>query len=115
VRSLAQRAATAAREIKALIGDSVSKVEDGTQLVAEAGRAIGGIVDRVRRVDVLIGEISAASSEQSAGLGQVGDSVARLDQVTQQNAALVEESAAAAESLRAQADGLSRAVANFRL
>jgi methyl-accepting chemotaxis protein len=115
VRSLAQRSATAAREIKALIGESVVKVEDGTRLVAEAGRAIGGIVEQVRRVDVLIGEISSASSEQATGLGQVGEAVTQLDQVTQQNAALVEESAAAADSLRTQADGLARAVASFRL
>jgi methyl-accepting chemotaxis protein len=115
VRALAQRSATAAREIKALIGDSVGQVEDGTRLVAEAGRAIGAIVEQVRRVDVLIGEISAASAEQSTGLAQVGDAVAQLDQATQQNAALVEESAAAADSLRVQADGLTRAVASFRL
>jgi methyl-accepting chemotaxis protein len=115
VRSLAQRSASAAREIKSLIGESVGKVEDGTRLVADAGRAIAGVVAQVRGMDTLIGEISVASDEQSTGLGQVGDAVAQLDQVTQQNAALVEESAAAAHSLRAQADGLTRAVASFRL
>ena len=115
VRSLAQRSATAAREIKGLIGESVGKVEDGTRLVADAGRTMGDIVDQVRRVSQLIAEISDASGEQSTGIGQIGDAVAQLDQVTQQNAALVEESAAAAESLRAQADSLAKTVATFRL
>ncbi len=115
VRSLAQRSATAAKEIKVLIGESVGKVENGTRLVADAGRTMGDIVDQVRRVSTLITEISDASDEQSRGIGQIGDAVAQLDQVTQQNAALVEESAAAAESLRVQADGLARTVATFRL
>ena len=115
VRSLAQRSATAAKEIKVLIGESVGKVENGTRLVADAGRTMGDIVDQVRRVSQLITEISDASGEQSTGIGQIGDAVAQLDQVTQQNAALVEESAAAAESLRVQADSLARTVAAFRL
>ena len=115
VRSLAQRSATAAKEIKVLIGESVGKVENGTQLVAQAGRTMGDIVDQVRRVSQLITEISEASGEQSGGIGQIGDAVTQLDQVTQQNAALVEESAAAAESLRLQADALARTVATFRL
>jgi methyl-accepting chemotaxis protein len=115
VRSLAQRSATAAKEIKVLIGESVGKVEDGTRLVADAGRTMGDLVDQVQRVSVLITEISEASSEQSRGIGQIGDAVTQLDQVTQQNAALVEESAAAAESLRVQADTLAKTVATFRL
>jgi methyl-accepting chemotaxis protein len=115
VRSLAQRSATAAKEIKVLIGESVGKVENGTRLVADAGRTMGDIVDQVKRVSQLITEISEASGEQSTGIGQIGDAVAQLDQVTQQNAALVEESAAAAESLRLQADSLARTVATFRL
>ena len=115
VRSLAQRSATAAKEIKALIGDSVGKVEDGTRLVADAGRTMGDIVDQVSRVSQLITEISDASGEQTTGIDQVSDAVAQMDQVTQQNAALVEEAAAAAESLRVQADALARTVATFRL
>ena len=115
VRSLAQRSATAAKEIKVLIGESVGKVENGTRLVADAGRTMGDIVDQVQRVSQLITEISDASGEQSTGIGQIGDAVAQLDQVTQQNAALVEESAAAAESLRVQADSLAKTVATFRL
>ena len=115
VRSLAQRSATAAKQIKVLIGESVGKVENGTRLVADAGRTMGDIVDQVRRVSALITEISDASDEQSRGIGQIGDAVTQLDQVTQQNAALVEESAAAAESLRVQADSLARTVATFRL
>jgi len=115
VRSLAQRSATAAKEIKVLIGQSVDKVENGTRLVADAGRTMGDIVDQVQRVSALITQISDASDEQSRGIGQIGDAVTQLDQVTQQNAALVEESAAAAESLRVQADTLARTVATFRL
>ena len=115
VRTLAQRSATAAKEIKVLIGQSVGKVENGTRLVGDAGRTMGDIVEQVRRVSELITEISDASDEQSRGIGQIGDAVTQLDQVTQQNAALVEESAAAAESLRVQADSLSRTVSTFRL
>ncbi|MFN3302914.1 MAG: methyl-accepting chemotaxis protein, partial [Roseateles sp.] len=115
VRALAQRSAEAAREIKTLIGASVERVEAGNQLVGEAGRTMGEVVDQVRRVADLISEISAASSEQSKGIGQVGEAVSQLDQVTQQNAALVEESAAAAESLRHQAAQLAETVAAFKL
>ena len=115
VRTLAQRSATAAREIKTLIARSVETVESGTRQVGEAGKAMDDIVAQVGRVNDLVGEISAASSEQSQGIGQVGDAVAQLDQVTQQNAALVEESAAAAESLKDQAQQLVQAVAVFKL
>jgi methyl-accepting chemotaxis protein len=115
VRSLAQRSAEAAKQIKGLISDSVDKVQAGTQQVAAAGRAMSDIVAQVRRVNDLIGEISAATLEQTQGIGQVGDAVSQLDQVTQQNAALVEESAAAAESLSQQAVRLVEAVGVFRL
>jgi methyl-accepting chemotaxis protein len=115
VRSLAQRSADAARQIKALISDSTARVEAGGQLVADAGRSMETVVADVQRVCDLIGEISAAAGEQSQGIGQVGEAVALLDQTTQQNAALVEESAAAAESLKAQAAKLAETVATFRL
>jgi methyl-accepting chemotaxis protein len=115
VRSLAQRSAQAAKEIKMLIGTSVEKVESGSRLVDAAGKSMANIVGQVTRVNDLIGEISAASMEQSTGIGQVGDAVSQLDQVTQQNAALVEESAAAAESLKVQAARLAQIVAVFRL
>jgi methyl-accepting chemotaxis protein len=115
VRSLAQRAASAAREIKTLIGHSVQSVETGSQLVDDAGRSMGEIVNQVKRVTDLISEISAASLEQSQGIGQVGEAVQQLDQVTQQNAALVEQSAAAAESLKQQANHLSQVVGTFKL
>ncbi len=115
VRSLAQRSAEAAREIKTLIQTSVEKVEAGTRLVQDAGTAMGDIVSGVQRVTDVIGEISAATSEQTTGLRQVNQAVAGLDQMTQQNAALVEESAAAAESLAEQSRTLSGVVATFRL
>ena len=115
VRSLAQRSAEAAKEIKSLIGASVEKVESGSHLVDEAGKSMADIVTQVSRVNDLIGEISAASAEQSTGIGQVGDAVTQLDQVTQQNAALVEESAAAAESLKVQAAQLAQVVSVFKL
>ena len=115
VRGLAQRSADAAREIKTLIGASVEKVENGTQLVSEAGRSMEGIVAQVQRVSDLIGEISSATSEQTTGISQVGEAVTQLDQVTQQNAALVEQSAAAADSLRHQAAKLAEVVSVFRL
>jgi methyl-accepting chemotaxis protein len=115
VRSLAQRSAEAAKEIKGLITDSVDKVQAGTEQVAAAGRAMDDLVAQVRRVNDLIGEISAATLEQTQGIGQVGNAVSQLDQVTQQNAALVEESAAAAESLSQQAVRLVEAVGVFRL
>jgi methyl-accepting chemotaxis protein len=115
VRALAQRSAEAAREIKGLIGHSVQSVEAGSQLVDDAGRSMDEIVTQVKRVTDLISEISAASQEQTQGIGQVGDAVQQLDQVTQQNAALVEQSAAAAESLRHQAGRLAQMVGSFRL
>ena len=115
VRSLAQRSAEAAREIKALIGASVEKVDTGSRLVADAGATMQEIVASVQRVADIVGEISAATAEQSQGINQVNQSVAQLDQATQQNAALVEESAAAAESLREQSCQLASAVAAFRL
>ncbi|MFZ5548974.1 MAG: methyl-accepting chemotaxis protein [Pseudomonadota bacterium] len=115
VRSLAQRSAGAAHEIKRLISDSKGKVQDGSRLVAEAGQSMQDIVLQVGRVSDLIGEISAASAEQSTGIEQIGMAVSQLDQVTQQNAALVEESAAAAESLRRQAADLTGKMAVFKL
>src|SRR5256885_10903865 len=115
VRSLAQRSAEAAKEIKALIGASVDKVESGSKLVADAGQTMQEIVGSVQRVTDIIGEITAAASEQSDGIGQVNTSVVQLDQMTQQNAALVEESAAPAESLREQAVRLAKVVGTFRL
>ncbi|MBP6025937.1 MAG: HAMP domain-containing protein [Piscinibacter sp.] len=115
VRTLAQRSAEAAREIKALIGASVEKVDTGSKLVADAGSTMGEIVASVQRVTDIIGEITAAASEQSDGIGQVNTAVTQLDQMTQQNAALVEQSAAAAESLKDQAQRLAQVVASFRL
>ncbi|MDE2161018.1 MAG: MCP four helix bundle domain-containing protein, partial [Burkholderiales bacterium] len=115
VRSLAQRSAEAAREIKSLIGASVEKVESGSRLVADAGSTMTEIVASVHRVSDIIGEISAAAGEQSAGIGSVNNSVAQLDQATQQNAALVEQSAAAAESLQEQSRQLAGVVANYRV
>jgi methyl-accepting chemotaxis protein len=115
VRSLAQRSAQAAKEIKTLISASVERVEHGTQLVDQAGVTMSEIVTSIRRVTDIMGEISTASSEQSAGVGQVGQAVMQMDQVTQQNAALVEQSAAAAESLKAQARQLVETVYVFRL
>jgi methyl-accepting chemotaxis protein len=115
VRSLAQRSAQAAKEIKGLIGASVEKVESGSKLVADAGHTMQEIVGSVQRVTDIIGEITAASSEQSDGIGQVNQSVVQLDQMTQQNAALVEQSAAAAESLKEQAARLAKVVGTFRL
>jgi len=115
VRSLAQRSAQAAKEIKGLIGTSVDKVETGSKLVQDAGSTMDEIVASVQRVTDIIGEISAAALEQSQGIGQVNEAVTRLDQMTQQNAALVEESAAAAESLKDQAHRMTTVVANYNL
>ena len=114
VRLLAQRSAEAAREIKALIGASVDKVEAGSQLVGEAGATMGDIVGQVRRMTDLMSEINASATEQSSGIGQVNQAVASIDKGTQQNAALVEQSAAAAESLQQQAAGLLGVIAQFR-
>jgi methyl-accepting chemotaxis protein len=115
VRSLAGRSAEAAKEIKQLIGTSVDRVEAGSRLVQDAGTTMQDIVQSVQRVTDMIGEITAASTEQSAGIAQVNQSVGNLDQMTQQNAALVEESAAAAQSLREQAEQLAQVVATFKL
>ena len=115
VRSLAQRSAQAAREIKTLIGTSVEKVENGSRLVGDAGKTMDDIVGQVRNVSELIGRISAATREQTQGIGQVGQSVSQLDRSTQQNAALVEQSAAAAESLHQQATRLAETVSVFKL
>jgi methyl-accepting chemotaxis protein len=115
VRSLAQRSASAAKEIKGLITDSVEKVEAGSQQVGEAGRTMSDIVAQVKRVSDLISEISAATHEQTQGISQVGEAMTQLDQVTQQNAALVEESSAAADSLNRQAASLVEAVSVFTL
>jgi methyl-accepting chemotaxis protein len=115
VRSLAQRSAEAAREIKSLITASVERVERGTVLVDQAGATMVEVVSAIRRVTDIAGEISSASTEQSQGVGQVGEAVNQMDRATQQNAALVEESAAAAESLKRQAQSLVDAVSAFRL
>jgi methyl-accepting chemotaxis protein len=115
VRSLAQRSAAAAKEIKSLIGASVEKVETGTRLVADAGSTMNEVVEAAKRVSAIISEITDAANEQSQGIGQVNTAVGQLDQVTQQNAALVEESAAAAESLKLQAQQLSETVRRFRI
>jgi methyl-accepting chemotaxis protein len=115
VRSLAQRSADAAREVKSLIHASVERVEQGTALVDEAGATMQEVVSSIKRVAGIMGEINAASAEQGAGVMQVGEAVTLMDQATQQNAALVEESAAAAESLKGQARQLVQAVAVFSL
>ncbi|HMN93023.1 MAG TPA: methyl-accepting chemotaxis protein [Hydrogenophaga sp.] len=114
VRNLAQRSAQAAREIKDLIGTSVERVEAGTRLVGEAGSTIGEVVANAQRVADIIGEITAATSEQSSGVGQINTAINHLDQMTQQNAALVEQSSAAAESLRSQARQLAQAIQVFK-
>ncbi len=115
VRSLAGRSAEAAKEIKTLIGASVERVEQGTALVDQAGVTMTEVVSSIKRVTDLMGEISAASTEQSQGVAQVGEAVMQMDQVTQQNAALVEEMAAAASSLKSQAQELVSTVAVFKL
>jgi methyl-accepting chemotaxis protein len=115
VRSLAQRSAEAAKEIKGLINASVERVERGTVLVDQAGITMTEVVTSIKRVTDIMAEISSASVQQSSGVSQVGEAVAQMDQTTQQNAALVEQSAAAAESLRGQAQELVRAVAVFNL
>jgi methyl-accepting chemotaxis protein len=115
VRNLAQRSADAAKEIKTLISASVQKVESGSQLVQNAGSTMDEIVSSVKRVSDTLGEITAAAAEQSSGIGEVNAAINQLDQMTQQNAALVEQSAAAAESLRDQAERLAQAVAVFKL
>ena len=115
VRSLAQRSAQAAKEIKTLIGAAVDRVESGTRMVQDAGSTMTEIVTSVGRVNDIIGEIGAATREQSEGIGQINVGVAQLDQMTQQNAALVEEAASAAESLKDQSQRLASAVGVFKL
>ncbi|WGG51706.1 methyl-accepting chemotaxis protein [Rugamonas sp. DEMB1] len=115
VRNLAQRSAGAAKEIKALIGDSVEQVDIGARLVQQAGATMGEVVASVKRVTDIMGEITSASSEQSIGIDQVNVAIAQMDQVTQQNAALVEQAAAAAASMQEQAAGLAQAASMFRL
>ena len=115
VRNLAQRSATAAKEIKTLIDDSVQRVGEGSDLVNEAGRTMQEVVDSVQRVRDIMEEISAASHEQSTGIEQVSHAISQMDQTTQQNAALVEEAAAAAQSLQVQATSLVQSVSLFRL
>jgi len=114
VRTLAQRSAGAAKEIKDLIGNSVDKVADGSALVQQAGATMGEIVNSVQRVTDIIAEISAASQEQSAGIEQVNQTVVQMDETTQQNAALVEQATAAARSMEEQASQLAEAVSVFR-
>ncbi|WP_229255212.1 methyl-accepting chemotaxis protein, partial [Duganella phyllosphaerae] len=115
VRNLAQRSATAAKEIKELIDDSVSKVDIGSRQVAEAGSTIQEVVESVRRVTDIMAEISSASDEQRTGIGQVHDAIHQMDEVTQQNAALVEQAAAAAAALQDQAHDLVEVVRIFNL
>ncbi|MCC2961173.1 methyl-accepting chemotaxis protein [Massilia sp. IC2-278] len=114
VRNLAQRSAGAAKEIKELIGNSVDKVEEGSRLVSDAGTTMQEIVDSIGRVTAIMSQIAMASAEQSSGIEQVNQAVAQMDQVTQQNAALVEEAAAASDAMREQAQALSALVSTFR-
>jgi len=115
VRSLAQRSATAAKEIKALIDDSVANVENGSRLVGQAGTTMTEVVDSVKRVTTIMAEITAANREQSVGIQRVNHSIERMDEVTQQNAAMVEEAASAAQALHNEADLMSRAISVFKL
>jgi methyl-accepting chemotaxis protein len=115
VRTLAQRSAAAAKEIKALIADSVARIDAGGKLVTRAGETMGEVVASVRRVTDIMGEIALAGQEQSAGIAQVNQAVAQMDHVTQQNAALVEEAAAAADAMQAQAQQLSAIVSTFKV
>ncbi|MDR3002627.1 MAG: methyl-accepting chemotaxis protein, partial [Acidovorax sp.] len=115
VRTLAQRSAEAAKEIKQLIDDSVNQVSTGSRLVQDAGTTMQEVVDSVRRVTAIVSEISNASQEQSRGIAEIGGAVTQMDQGTQQNAALVEEATAAAQALQQQAHQLADAVAGFKL
>jgi methyl-accepting chemotaxis protein len=115
VRTLAQRSANAAKDIKALINDSVQKIESGNSLVNKSGETMKEIVTSIKRVNDIMSEIAAASNEQSTGIEEVSTAVSQMDEMTQQNAALVEEAAAAAESLQSQADHLTRSVSQFKL
>ena len=114
MRSLAQRSSAAAKEIKKLISSSVDNISKGSEMVDQAGETMAEIVSAVKRVTDIMGEITAASREQRSGIEQVNDAITHMDQGTQQNAALVEESAAAAKSLTDQADGLLTAIRRFR-
>jgi methyl-accepting chemotaxis protein len=115
VRGLAHRSADAAREIKVLIGNTVATVENGSRLVDEAGATMLHVVDSVQRVTTIMGEMTAASQEQNVGIDQINQAIVQFDEATQQNAALVEEDAAAAASLHQQADHLRRLVEAFKL
>jgi methyl-accepting chemotaxis protein len=115
VRNLAQRSATAAREIKGLIEDSVAKVQDGSRLVNESGKTLNDIVAAAKQVAEIIGEISQASSEQADGLGQLNSTVAQMDTMTQQNAAMAEETSSVAVSMKSQAKALTDLIAVFRV
>lgn len=115
VRNLAQRSAAAAREIKSLIDDSVQKVEAGTVLVDQAGQTMSDVMRSIGQVASIMGDISSANAEQSEGIEQVNRAIGEMDQVTQQNAALVEQAAAAAEAMKDQAAQLSQAVGTFKL
>jgi methyl-accepting chemotaxis protein len=115
VRTLAQRSAAAAKEIKDLIGDSVQKVDNGTRLVDQAGETMAEVVGSIRRVTDIMAEITSASQEQTGGIEQVNQAIGQMDQVTQQNAALVEEAAAAAASMQDQAARLAEVVGVFKL
>jgi methyl-accepting chemotaxis protein len=115
VRSLSQRSAAAAKEIKALINESVARVQAGSALVDESGAALAGIVDSVKKVTDIVAEIAAASQEQSSGIDQVNHAVMQMDEVTQQNAALVEEASAAARAMQEQANELQNQMTFFHL
>jgi methyl-accepting chemotaxis protein len=115
VRNLAQRSAAAAKEIKALIDDSVEKVGSGTKLVEQAGNTMNDVVSSIKQVTDIVGEISAATQEQNDGIAQVHRAVTQMDETTQQNSALVEQTAAAAQTMREQADTLERAVSAFKI
>lgn len=115
VRTLAQRSANAAKDIKSLISDSVNKIENGNELVSQSGDTMKEIVTAIKRVNDIMSEIAAASAEQSSGIDEIGKAVTQMDEMTQQNAALVEQAAAASESLQSQAQQLARQVATFKL
>jgi len=115
VRSLAKRSADAAQEIKSLIGDSVNKVNAGSSLVQQAGSTMNDIVESIRKVTDIMGEISTAGADQTSGIERVGDAIDEMNEVTQQNAALVEQAAAAAQSLQDQAEHLERLVSTFKV
>jgi methyl-accepting chemotaxis protein len=115
VRNLAQRSAAAAKEIKTLISDSVEKVTQGSQLVDQAGQTMGEIVDSVKRVSDIMKEISAASQDQNTGIQEIGKAIEHMDEMTQQNSAMVEEAAAAAASMHTEAERLTESLAVFKL